>query len=517
MFDPRALFGPFGSLVRLNLDHLGILDIERFQRAGTIVVSAARRRPRYFDGRFLAAHDLTREQDYFLQRQADLARATGPGVLHGLAVTRIDDTTVAIAPGTGLTPAGQLVVLRQDDDTTGGLIVNLADVARMMELDRAFGLDVVPNDPPRRRSGLFVLALRPVEFTANPVAAYPASVTERRAVDDGEIIEAVAVTLVPYRDDHTELDPLQQRAHVARRIFVDRQPGGVPAEALPVAMIQMDRGAVLWIDTHMVRREVGAEHAGVEGFGLAPRGLREAHVLQQEAHLLAVMNQRGSQPDGLRFSAAEAFRALPPAGQLPAAAVERVATLSYSQSFFPPQMPCAMALVPQDEVSALVDEALLLPPIDLLVGPEDLDFTSILVLVPVPRAQLLADRRRISMYLNPAAPGLLARRQPTDVFRRLLIGRPGVQLPTPGPTPGASADDQRLDQRWQAALGGAGDRLWYVRPRTLQWRLFGVVPETSPPLLADPARVNTLPAPFRVDESQPVEATTAATPPIPPG
>ncbi len=568
MFDVKTFLAPFRSFGRLNIDHLDREEIERFQRAGTIVVNPARRRPRYFDGRFLAAHDLTREQDYFLQRQADLARATGPGVIHGLMVSRVDDTRVKIQSGSGVTPAGDLVVLREVVDGAGNpeeMIVDLADVARMMQLDLAFGLDTIPNEPPRRRSGLFVLALRPVEFTANPIAAYPASITERRAIDDGEIIEGVAVTLVPYRDDHSELDPFQQRAHVARRIFVERSKGGVPAEALPVAMLQLDRGFILWIDPYMVRREVGAEHAGVAGFGLAPRGLRESYVLQQEEHLLDVMAERASRPGGLRFPAAEMFRALPPAGQLPRPAITRIGSLRYSQSFFPPQMPCAMAVVPDDEVSVLVEEALLLPPIDLTVPQEDLDFTQILVLLPVPRwliedgvavpGPLNRDRRRAAIRLVPAAPGIPQRRlQTVDVFRKLLprmastverskataisgfktaaireLGaikeattiRAATTLEARAPARMIAADREAapiflaeraitrrdlfldftldpIDARWLQALQRAeemGNRLWYVRARTLQWR---VVP-------ADPNSTET-PLPFRADESHPIDA-----------
>jgi hypothetical protein len=357
-----------------------------------------------------------------------------------------------------------------------------------------------------------------VEFTANPIAAYPASVTDRRAVDDGEIIEAVAVTLVPYRDDHAELEPMQQRAHVARRIFIERGPGGVPAEALPLAMLQLDRGEIKWVDPFLVRREVGAEHAGVAGFGLAPRGLREAFVLQQEAHLLEVMNQRSGRPGGLRFPAAEVFRALPPAGQLPLEAIERLGELRYSQSYFPPQMPCAMSLVPDDELSVLVDEALLLPPIDLTVPAEDLDFTSLLILVPVPRATLDSDRRRIALELIPAAPGVVVRRQPLDVFRRLAPALPSGTGALLGPRPGspeasAGPDAARLDGRWRTSLERArdmGGRLWFVRRRTLQWRVLGRVPNSDPPRFADPARENTEPAAPRADEAH---ALTVSTPP----
>src|SRR5262245_60188160 len=238
------MFKFLGGPPRASIDHLPPAEIDRLQRAGTIVADPARRRPRYFDGRFLAAPDLTAEQNYFLGRQADQARASMAGVIHGLEVSRVDDTTLRIEAGNGVTPAGELVVL------TDPLTVNLGDIAEVQRLDAAFGLDSIPNEPARRRSGLFVLALRPVEYTANPIAAYPASVTDRRTVDDGEIIEAVAVTLVPYPDDQADASPQQQRAHAARRIFVDRPSDAIPAEALPIAMMQLDRGFVLWVDLY---------------------------------------------------------------------------------------------------------------------------------------------------------------------------------------------------------------------------------------------------------------------------
>ena len=56
------------------------------QNNGSLVIDSQRTRPLWFDGRFLAATDLEREQDYFLQRQADLGQAAGFGVIHGLMV-----------------------------------------------------------------------------------------------------------------------------------------------------------------------------------------------------------------------------------------------------------------------------------------------------------------------------------------------------------------------------------------------------------------------------------------------
>src|SRR6186713_1464939 len=54
--------------------------------SSALVLDGLRVRPRYFDGRFLTGADLTRDQQYIDQRQADLARSTGTGVVNGLQV-----------------------------------------------------------------------------------------------------------------------------------------------------------------------------------------------------------------------------------------------------------------------------------------------------------------------------------------------------------------------------------------------------------------------------------------------
>src|SRR6478735_6234161 len=81
---------------------------------GPLILDGLRRRPRYFDGRFLTGADLTRDQDYVRQRQADIARAGGSGVISGLMVDDVDSiggTTLRIEAGHGVTPNGDLVML----------------------------------------------------------------------------------------------------------------------------------------------------------------------------------------------------------------------------------------------------------------------------------------------------------------------------------------------------------------------------------------------------------------------
>jgi hypothetical protein len=455
-------FKPGSGTLRLDLDHLELSEIERLRRTNAIVTDPARRRPRYFDGRFLAAPDLIREQAYFIARQADLAKSAGFGVIHGLTVAWVEGDSVRIDAGNGITPAGELVVLMESQT------LNLADAVDSQRLDAAFGLDRTPNQPSRRRSGLFILAVRPVEYTANPLAAYPAAITLRRTVEDGEIIEALAVTLVPYQDEQTELDPVQQRAHAARRVFVERRPAGVPAEALPLAMLQFDAGSLRWLDMHMVRREIGPEHGGVAGFGPVPRAVREAHVLHHNAFLEAVIAQRttrGAPP--FRFAASEAFRALPPAGLMPIETIERLGIMRYTQLFFPPQTHVLMSLVPEDEVAAQVDESLLLPPIDLAASSDQHGFTWILVLLPAPRADLLTPQQTRAVELSPATPGIVARGLSFEALGRLFPM--STTAPAELPPAGSPAELHEAPLRNVfTRLRDAHAKVWYVRRRSLR-------------------------------------------------
>src|SRR5262249_8155181 len=156
------------------------------------IIDERRTRTRYFDGRFLAAKDEIRDQNYFLTRLADLGRAGGTGVVSGLLVDQSSPTTITIHSGQGVTPGGETVMVPTD------LPVRLADTAAAEQLDVVFGLSRIPTALSRNRSGLFVIGIRPVEYTANPIASYPTTINGPRSVQDGDIIEASAIVLVPY-------------------------------------------------------------------------------------------------------------------------------------------------------------------------------------------------------------------------------------------------------------------------------------------------------------------------------
>ena len=54
---------------------LAAAEVAALRAAGVLIEDPRRERPRYFDGRFLAARDLIRDQQYILAREADLGRA----------------------------------------------------------------------------------------------------------------------------------------------------------------------------------------------------------------------------------------------------------------------------------------------------------------------------------------------------------------------------------------------------------------------------------------------------------
>lgn len=424
-------------------------DVTVLRRAGVLVEDPRRQRPRYFDGRFLAARDLIRDQQYFLTRESDLGRSSGSGVANGLFVRPGESPHhLVVTEGQGVTPAGELVLLPDE------LRINLADVPQAEQLSARFGLSRLPVPPLRSRTGLFVLALRPVEFTANPIGAYPTTLTGPRTVEDGDVIEATALVLVPWQDDGAS-DALEaRRARAARVIFVGDGHTGLSANVLPLAMIALQSNTIVWIDEAMVRRELGADRGDIPGLGFSPRALRVAHLIQHQDHLADTVARLQGQP----FAAASQFPALPPAGPLPPGIID---ARDFTQRYFPSEVDVDFSIIPDDELPALVEESLALPPIDFSASQAALDLTAVLVLAPVPRDEFRAVLARLqtrTRVLRPAPVNLVAQRKPLEILQRLRLPAP-LLVPDLGSP--ADAEWARLARQ---------SNLWFVRRRNLAYR-----------------------------------------------
>lgn len=435
-------------------DPIDAVEAAALAAAGLIGVDTRRARSHYFDGRFLTAADLTRDQQYALARQAELARALGSGVVHGLNVTRgADARELVISAGHGIAPSGESVAL----DTA--LTVDLANAAAIRSVTDAFGLGALPAEPAGSLNGLFVLGLRAVEYTANPMTAYPTRIDGARTTQDGDIVEAAAVTLVPYPRGAGADQLDAARTLAARDIFVRGAALPVPAGVLPLALIALDLSGVVWIDMHLVRRPAGAFDAGLFGAGLigaGSRAQREAFFHQHRALLAELSARRAAASQPPDFPASTYFHALPPAGLMPAACVN---PLDFSQNHFPPEVEVALSLVPSDEVAALVDDALRLDPIDLDATTRT--HLAILILVPLTRqrlAELAARVASVRRTLTPVAPNLAAKQSALTRLR-------GLRLPAVPVAPVAPSGDDA----WREALAGQSE-LVYVRRRSLATR-----------------------------------------------
>ena len=199
-------------------EKIDLAELQQWKEQGTIISDDRRRRPLWFDGRFLDAQALNSEQNYFLARQSDYGRVAGFGVITGLGVRVHSEKarTIIIDDGHGLTPSGSQVVLPEK------LTVDLASVAEGQRLDASFGISAIPTASPFNRTGLYIIALRTVEYTGNPISSYPTYIDSPRTVHDGSIIEATAVTLIPYPDPGAGTELEQRRSHVAREIFLKK-------------------------------------------------------------------------------------------------------------------------------------------------------------------------------------------------------------------------------------------------------------------------------------------------------
>ncbi|MBX2802823.1 MAG: hypothetical protein KTR31_34395 [Myxococcales bacterium] len=451
MTELPSLEGPTRSFVA---------DDERtaLEAAGGLVLDARRTRPRYFDGRFLAARDLTADQLYVSTRQADLARAIGSGVVEGLEVTPgTTATEVQIAAGYGLTPSGEATVVPD------ALSVDLYALQQSELLDGQIGLrEAEKTALARSRRGAFVVALRPIAFTANPRRGYPTDIDGERRTEDHDIIEATAVTLVPWPTSWPG-GPSATRGKLAREIFVAQQGRGLAADLVPLAMVYLDGVSVSWIDMALVRRAVGADRPDPIGLGVVNRAVRAAHVRQYTAHLTEMLAS-GISPT------AESFDALPPVGPIPIDAVDGT---TLTQRFFPAEMDIDLSFVPEDELPALLEEGLSQPAIDLAAGSDLLTGTSVVVLVPVQRGLF----RRFKSTLGTVRRPLTRRVGRLPVVRTPLLALSRLRLPSVAatvqdqtPPTGETAPWTALFGQATAALGTQGT-LWFARRRNLNHRI----------------------------------------------
>lgn len=444
MADDLDTFDPVRGPARERIDAEELADPR--DRA-SVILDRRRRKPRYFDGRFLAARDLTRGQQYRLLRQADLAQLAGSGVAQGLEVTSDGGgVRVAITAGSGVARSGESVVLRT------GIEMAVVDVPVVSGRATPTQLQAVGSD--RVETGIFMLIARPVEHTRSPGPSFAGSTLAEVEIEDDEIVEGTWLSWTPVADGDAQRVLGRGRAQLAREIFTGGFDPAALSDGLVLAVAGLVRGRIEWIDPAMAMRDVGS--AEVLGLGLASESLRIAYARQYRRHLDDVVQSRRrlGLPEGMLAS--EAFSALPPVGPLPRGALE-VTSTAVRQQFFPREVYVEIAIMPEDELPAMLEEGMRRAPIDLEVDAQALERVPILIVVPVPRAGFDRQTQRME-----------------GAFRGPILASTGRPLVTARPIDGlavlrrkyerlAPADPLPLDlEAWRRALESAGE-LWYLR------------------------------------------------------
>ncbi|WP_284124230.1 hypothetical protein [Parerythrobacter aestuarii] len=452
-----------------ELQELSEQDASDLQRLGVIAMNPDRTLPLWFDGRFLTARDLNRQQSYFLSRHGSLGRSIGNGVIEGLEVRLGEGSglqdTIRIAAGQGLAFDGAHIHLPSE------MTINLADLSVQGALNAQLGLSAHPSPPLNSRSGLFVLSLRPVEYTANQTTSFPTTVTGERTVHMGDKVEAVAATLTPFAPTDLAANSLDARADAAHRIFATGKIDGLPGYALPLAMLSLRYGAIEWIDIDLVRRDLVTSKRSFLGLGLAQDQLRLAHFQQYRTALSDVMDHYEASNQPARFPAEQHFKLLPPAGPMPADAVDPAAM---AQVFFPGEVEVELSVIPDDELPALIEESFDLPPIDLTRPVEERDSLSVMIVAPMPRHALRSKLVSLQELSKPLRPLSMLGKGPQKPLDRLGTMKISLADAAAHRAPSESV----AAEEWASVVaeltnfkleGDAGRRtLWYMRRRTLR-------------------------------------------------
>ncbi len=335
---------------KLRLD--GQIQPEQDQHRD-LVLDKERERSHYFDGKLLKAQDLLRDQNYLDARLRQAGRAFGAGIVDGLEAS-LDDGWVSVLPGTGVTPSGLVLELK---DHTLRAPVNDAALRQALNKGRHGYLN----------SGLYLVLLSWHEETSDEIAeVYPRKASIQPQAQPDAYQQGVKLELMPLQKGVSVNDELQARAQLADEFLrYGVEYPGMPSDSLPLALIALRNNRPVWLDNTLVRRNYRDER---EDFAAR---LRHRH---QYNDLLEDLVRRRHAND--HFELNRYFSKVPAMGALPKSFVD-----PSNQSFngFPDHYQLNLVPVRADDISFLMSQTEHLAPINLRSRKSE----NIQVLVPL--------------------------------------------------------------------------------------------------------------------------------------
>ena len=360
----------------------------------------------FWDGRILTAEDLRDEQRANVLGRAQVGRAIGAGVVHGLAVRPAAPTRVIVSAGLALDGLGQPVELPVD-----------VEVALVVPSAQAGGnglftvcAPVTSNTP--TGTGLYLLVVRPGTADVGATSGVPAFgsgvATEcgpKYAVDglSFRLVGLNAATLATEAGhDAEDVDLLSglgtategaRARNVLAHLMLDTvawsrrfaDPFGVPSDAVrvgtltalrtstllacevPLALITWSLRGIGFVDAWSVRRPPATEPAlsAVQALGTADRELLGRAAYAQFQDQLAALVGELTRFQRQLFRLGSRFRYLPAAGLIPLARPRRA---GFSPGVFGDAVIRGPVVIEPNRVGALLDESFHHAPIDLESG-----------------------------------------------------------------------------------------------------------------------------------------------------
>ncbi len=346
-----SLGNRFNPIVTGKPELDGQIDSDN-QQYVDLVLDKERERSHYFDGKLLKAQDLLRDQNYLDARLRQAGRAFGGGIIEGLDA-RLDQGRVIVRPGSGITPSGLVLELR---DHNLSAPVNNAALRKALNQGRHAYLN----------SGLYMVLLSWHEETSEEIAeVYPRKVSVQPQPRPDAYQQGVRLELMPLQQGTHISDELMARAELADEFLRHgAEFPGMPADSLPLALLAVRNNLPLWLDSSLVRRDYRNERQ--------QHAARLRHRRQYADLLDDVVQRQG--PQGFELN--RYFHRIPAMGPLPKGFVDPA-----QQTFtgFPDHYQLSLVPVRADDIAFLMAQTEHLPPLDLRHGKSE----SVQVLVPL--------------------------------------------------------------------------------------------------------------------------------------
>lgn len=308
--------------------------------AGHAVTSAASplTRLNYFDGKFLRADDLRREQNYFRHLVQFSNQGLGAGVVYGMDTVLDRQGRLSIGAGLAMDSAGRTLLIGDTQTLDIGALIDASrrtstatPLKRRGPGGAAFrdcvDLAANPSDEPTPAGSLYVICIGHAEALCGTEDVYGqlceeacVTATDRPLIVEGVVVRALPLTLrTRLATSGVPLDRRHLRSLVASAYFEDERHvvGSLISRAglsmdtwcvgadlgavacVPLAVISRAGNTTVFLDAWTVRRErieAPARRYWAWRMAMRPWDVFLAHVLQFQCQLHEVLGEDPTDP-----------------------------------------------------------------------------------------------------------------------------------------------------------------------------------------------------------------------------